>query len=180
MIDSKHELKRILRKEIALYGGGKKYLIPFDFSERQMLMKYCVTLRNLEYHINAKHKLLSVIYTVRLRRLQIKTGILIPPNTCGEGLSIGHITSTIINEKSCVGNNLRIHAGVVIGAGIDGKAPKIGNNVYIGPGAKIFGDVQIADDVRVGANAVVNKSCFERGVTLVGVPAKGIGWGSDE
>lgn len=41
---------------------------------------------------------------------------------------------------------------------IIGGVPVLGDNVYIGPGAKIFGKVQIADGCKVGANAVVNKS----------------------
>lgn len=52
-----------------------------------------------------------------------------------------------------------------------GASPTIGNNVYIGPGAKIFGDIQIADGVKIGANAVVNKSCLHKNAILVGVPA---------
>ncbi|HMP14590.1 MAG TPA: hypothetical protein PKD70_11975, partial [Saprospiraceae bacterium] len=49
------------------------------------------------------------------------------------------------------------------------------NNVYIGPGAKIFGAIQIADNVAIGANAVVNKTFGESGVVIGGVPAKVIG-----
>lgn len=41
------------------------------------------------------------------------------------------------------------------------KAPKIGDNVYIGPGAVLFGDIEIADNCWIGANAVVNKSFLE-------------------
>ena len=52
-----------------------------------------------------------------------------------------------------------------------GKAPKIGDDVYIGPGAKVFGDVTLADNVQVGANAVVTKSCENKGAILVGIPA---------
>ena len=48
----------------------------------------------------------------------------------------------------------------------------LGNNVDIGYGAIVVGDVYIADDVRIGAGAVVTKSCYEKGVTLVGVPAR--------
>ena len=51
-------------------------------------------------------------------------------------------------------------------------APVIGNNVDIGVGAKIIGDITIADDVKIGAGAVVTKSCLEKGATLVGIPAK--------
>ena len=65
-----------------------------------------------------------------------------------------------------------------IGAtGGSNKAPKIGNNVYIAPGVKIFGEIEIADDVALAANAVVNRSVTQKGVTVGGVPAKVIGEG---
>lgn len=51
------------------------------------------------------------------------------------------------------------------------ETPTIGNNCYIGPGAKIFGKIKIGDNVAIGANAVVNKD-FPDGVTIAGVPAK--------
>lgn len=44
--------------------------------------------------------------------------------------------------------------------------------MYIGPGAKIFGKIKIADGIKIGANAVVNKSFLSAGKTIVGVPAK--------
>lgn len=44
--------------------------------------------------------------------------------------------------------------------------------MYVGPGAKLFGPIYIADGVKIGANAVVLKSCEARGATIVGVPAK--------
>nr|WP_292372222.1 hypothetical protein [Methanosarcina sp. UBA411] len=50
----------------------------------------------------------------------------------------------------------------------------MGNNVYIGPGAKIFGNITIADDIAIGANSVVNKSFYEKGISIAGVPAKKI------
>ncbi|MBT0889312.1 hypothetical protein KJR38_03095 [Streptococcus lutetiensis] len=50
--------------------------------------------------------------------------------------------------------------------------PVIGNNVDIGVGAKIIGNVTIADGIKIGANAVVNKSFYEEGITIVGVPAR--------
>ncbi len=55
---------------------------------------------------------------------------------------------------------------------VNGKAPQIGDNVYISPGAKLFGDIVIGDNVKIGANAVVNKSFPEGNCTLVGVPAR--------
>jgi len=53
----------------------------------------------------------------------------------------------------------------------NGKCPTIGNNVYIGPGVKIFGGIAIGDNVTIGANAVVNKD-IPSNVTVAGVPAK--------
>ena len=51
-------------------------------------------------------------------------------------------------------------------------APIIGNNVYIGPGAVIYGGIEIADNCYIGANAVVNKSFLEQNSVIAGVPAK--------
>lgn len=50
--------------------------------------------------------------------------------------------------------------------------PVLGDNIYIAPGAKIFGNIKIANRCRIGANAVVNKNCNIENATLVGVPAK--------
>lgn len=58
-----------------------------------------------------------------------------------------------------------------IGEDINGKAPVIGNNVWIGPGAKLFGDITIGDNVMIGANSVVTKS-FPDNVRIAGIPAK--------
>ena len=127
-------------------------------------------LRMTEYHLSNQHRIRSLIYKMRLCRMQNKYALHIQPFTCGKGLSIGHIGPIIINDQCRIGENLRVHVGVNIGAN-GGKAPVIGNGVYIGPGAKIFGDIRIADGCSIGANAVVNKSCNIQGATLVGIPA---------
>ena len=51
------------------------------------------------------------------------------------------------------------------------EAPIIGDNCFIGPGAKLFGKIKIGDNVAIGANSVVNKS-FQDNVTIAGVPAR--------
>ncbi|GAA4333635.1 hypothetical protein GCM10023144_25110 [Pigmentiphaga soli] len=51
-------------------------------------------------------------------------------------------------------------------------APRIGDNSYIGPGAKIFGAIQIGNNCAIGANAVVNKSYSDHGLLLIGIPAR--------
>ncbi|MDM7919729.1 MAG: hypothetical protein QUS12_11250 [Methanosarcina sp.] len=50
----------------------------------------------------------------------------------------------------------------------------MGNNVYIGPGAKIFGDIEIADGIAIGANSVVNKSFTEPNIGIAWIPARKI------
>ena len=74
-----------------------------------------------------------------------------------------------------IGANCRILPCTFISnqAGLyDGKAAKIGDNVYIGPGVIITGEITIADNIAIGANSVVNKSFFEPGITIAGAPAK--------
>jgi serine O-acetyltransferase len=108
------------------------------------------------------------------RRISIKLGISISPNTFGPGLSIAHRGTIVVNGGAQIGANCRIHTGVNIGteAGKADAAPVIGENCYIGPGAKIFGPIQIGSNSVIGANAVVNKSFPEGGQTIAGVPAK--------
>ena len=112
-------------------------------------------------------------YRWRYRRVSIKLGFSIPINTFGSGLSIAHYGPIIVNSACRIGKNCRIHACVNIGAsGGSTAAPQIGDNVYIGPSAVIFGDIALADNITVGANATVNKSCVERNVVLAGTPAR--------
>lgn len=135
------------------------------------------SLRRLEYFINCKHSPLAKIYTIylrlKVRKKGRKLGFSIPPNAFGPGLSIAHAGTVVVNANAKIGSNCRIHVCVNIGADInDGsKAPSIGDNCYIGPGVKAYGDIKIGDNVGMGANAVVNKS-FGSNLTIAGVPAK--------
>jgi len=107
--------------------------------------------------------------------MSIHLGFTIPLNVFGPGLCIAHRGTIVVNKDTRVGENCRIHACTNIGSNRGGvSAPQIGNNVYIGPGAKIFGDIRIADNIAIGANSVVNKSFYEKGISVAGVPAKKI------
>ena len=91
----------------------------------------------------------------------------------GPGLYIGHISSIFFYHTVKAGKNLSIGQGVTIGTrGVGYKgAPFIGDNVYIGTGAKILGNIKIGNYVKIGANAVViHKICDH--CTAIGVPAK--------
>lgn len=142
--------------------------------------KYQRLLRRCEYWGNCRKAIWWRPYflwlRVRLKRLEIRLGFSIPLNRIGPGLAIVHRGTLIINDAARIGENFRVHAGVNIGAwGGPEDAPRIGNNVYVGPGAVLFGRIEIADGIAIGANAVVNRSFTEPGITLGGVPARKVG-----
>lgn len=92
----------------------------------------------------------------------------------GAGLYLGHCTGIIINGDTVIGNNVNISHQVTIGIagrGDNRGVPQIGNSVYIGPGAKLFGNIKIGNNVAIGANAVVAKDIPDNCV-VVGIPAK--------
>lgn len=142
--------------------------------------KFQRALRKYEYAKNCRKGVLSNFYWVitklRYNRLSIKLGFAIPPNVFGAGLAIAHSGTIVVNGGAKIGRNCRLNVGVNIGtkAGGDISAPTIGDNVYIGPGAKLFGDIIIADGIAIGANAVVNKSFEDTNITIAGVPARKI------
>ena len=106
------------------------------------------------------------------RLIEITTGISIPVQTqIGKGLRIHHFGGIICHPETIIGEHCTIYHGVTLGdLGGHGGAPRIGNEVMIGAGAKILGNVEIGDRCRIGANAVVVCS-VPAGCTAVGVPA---------
>lgn len=94
-----------------------------------------------------------------------------------KGFVIMHPVGVVINSKVRGGKNIVIESGVVIGDE-KGQAPCLGNNIFIGAGAKIIGGVTIGDNVKIGANAVVVKD-LPSNVTAVGIPAKVINRGNE-
>ena len=88
----------------------------------------------------------------------------------GPGLVILHSIGIVINSQVRAGRNLVLEHGVTIGAEKN-RCPVLGDNVFIGAGAKIIGAVRIGSDVKIGANAVVTKDIPD-GATAVGIPAR--------
>ena len=109
----------------------------------------------------------------------MKLGFTIPFNVFGPGLSIAHYGTIVVSQYAKVGSNCRLHVGVNIGASGGGNdAPQIGDNVYIGSGAILFGGIVIADSISIGANATVNKSIKDPNVVIAGTLAKVVKEGS--
>jgi len=94
--------------------------------------------------------------------------------TFGAGFVLMHPVGVVINGGVKGGQKIVIESGVVIGAARNGfpvEVPVLGNNVFIGSGAKILGGITIGNDAIIGANAVVLNN-VPNGVTVVGIPAK--------
>jgi serine O-acetyltransferase len=106
------------------------------------------------------------------RLTEIGTGISIPAQAqIGKGLRIHHFGGIIIHSEATMGEHCTLYHGVTLGdRGGWGGAPRIGNHVMIGAGAKILGDVTIGDHCCIGANAVVRTS-VPAGCIAVGIPA---------
>ena len=103
------------------------------------------------------------------------TGIEIHPGAkIGKGFFIDHGMGVVIGETTEVGDNVTLFQGVTLGGtGKDtGKRhPNLGDNVVVGSGAKILGPIQIGNNAKIGANAVVLREVPEN-ATAVGIPAK--------
>lgn len=189
MIESKKDYRFYLEAdEIALRKKrGTVYYYISWFSDD--IWRFERILRKVEYYKNCKKSIIYKPYYLYLyfksRKLGNKLGFSIPPNVFGPGLSIAHKGTLIVNPNAKIGENCRIHNCVHIATsafnreeelkpGFVEPAPKIGNNVFIGPGAQIFGNIEIADNIAIGANSVVNKSFKEGGIAIAGVPSKKI------
>lgn len=96
--------------------------------------------------------------------------------TFGPGLVILHSIGLVINTGVRAGANVIIENGVTIGAE-KGRAPVLGDNVYVGSGARIIGGVTVGNNTRIGANAVVVRD-VPADATAVGIPARIVRLGS--
>ena len=177
MIYTKKDLKEYLQADaIACARTSPK---PRVFGDEAW--KFQVALRKMEYQINRKktwglfHLPGRLLAQFRFHRLSVKLNFTIPPNVFEKGLSIPHYGTIVVAKAARVGRNCRIHEGVTIGAtNGSSEAAVIGNNVFIGSGAKILGAVCIEDDVAIGANAVITRSITEPGTTWGGIPGRKI------
>ena len=134
-------------------------------------------------HAIISHRIAHALHAVRIPFIprlisqvnRFITGIEIHPGAAiGKGLFIDHGMGVVIGETSVVGDNVTIFQGVTLGG--TGKErgkrhPTIGNNVVIGTGAKVLGNITIGDNVQIGANAVVVRD-VPANSTVVGVPGR--------
>ena len=143
--------------------------------ERYYIDRYVKFLRREEhYTFNKRYSIMAFWYKARKNRLGSRLGFIISAGCFGEGLQIEHYGSIIVNPKARIGRNCKIHGNCCIGStgGYPDDSPVIGDHVDIGQGGQILGGIRIADNVKIGAGAVVVKDVLTPGVTVVGVPGK--------
>lgn len=180
MIQSKADFKFYLKADAFARGIEADFLSRFKrtFLYKDHIWIFHKNLRKAEYLYNCKRtsfigRLQYSFANMVLKRISLKLGFSIPINVFGPGLSIAHYGTIIVNGSCKIGKNCRLQAGINIGAsGGNPQGPIIGDNCYIGPGAKLFGPIKLGDNITVGANAVVNKSHHVNNAALIGVPAK--------
>jgi serine O-acetyltransferase len=111
------------------------------------------------------------LHLILLRRIRSKWGIEISRSAeIGAGFYIGHYGGITISGFSKIGRNVNISQLVTIGVSGEGEnrgAPTIGDNVYIAPGAKIFGKIHVGNNVKIGANAVVHEDIQDNAVVAL-------------
>ncbi len=174
------------RKDLRIYLEEDRVALGFSQKHPNLLgheiWKFQIALRKYEYwHNKTRYENKMLIFPMlfsklRYHRLSIKLGFTIPPNTFGPGLAIHHYGCIVVNDNARIGKNCIIQQCVNIGQnhGPD-DVPTIGDNVYIGPGVKVFGRIKVADGCALGAGAVVNKDINEKDSVVVGNPMRIVG-----
>lgn len=182
MIKTRKDLKEWLKYELPLYTSNNrkdKALDVITKMPKHYLRKYIKLLRVTEFYYNNRNNpFYAIMYLLKRRRknaLGRKLGIEIFENTFEKGLLIFHFGNIVISGNAQIGKNCKLHGSNCIGNnGFTNECPVIGNNVRIGVGAKIIGNVVLADNIVVAAGAVVVNSFNEEGITIGGVPARKI------
>jgi len=106
---------------------------------------------------------------------KVVTGIEIHPGArIGNGFFVDHGMGVVIGETAVIGDNVTLFQGVTLGGTGKEKGkrhPTIGDNVVVGAGAKVLGNITIGSNVNIGANAVVIRNVPDNS-TVVGVPGR--------
>lgn len=129
-----------------------------------------MTIFRLTQYFRRRSRPLFYFFFLWLRRLKVKYGFDISYRTqIGKGFYIGHFGSVVIHGDTIIGDNCNISQGITFGVSNSGTTigvPKIGNNVFVGPGACIFGNITIGNHVTIGANAVVTEDILDNFTVL--------------
>jgi len=171
MITDKASYQYYIERDLRAYELEKLSLYNYCWMDS---VRFQRRLRSIEYLYNVRRgniicRIWLFYLEIKNHRLATRLGFSIPKNVFGAGLCLVHYGTIVVSKDAKIGENCRIHPSTSIG--YYNGAPTIGNNVYIGPGAKLFGNISIGNNVTIGANAVVNTDVPDN-VTVGGIPAK--------
>ena len=115
--------------------------------------------------------LLTPLYVLANHLIKTRWGIEIARQArIGPGFYIGHFSCIFVAPEARIGRNCNISQGVTIGVSGQGEkrgCPVIGDNVYLAPGAKVFGKITVGNNVKIGANAVIHKDIPDNAVVVL-------------
>lgn len=153
-------------------GGFRLWFQIFRFAWKDPIFFRILVLRHYQW---CDRKGWPNIPLMRIARFRLRRYVEINTHDIGPGLRIYHGDGIVIARGAVIGRGLTIEHQVTIGnrIGHEGErgCPTIGDDVFIGAGAKVLGPIRIGNNVRIGANAVVLHDVPDN-ATVVGVPAK--------
>lgn len=181
-LDTSPRLRDVLRADVEatthanfrLYSTGRFWLRALGKVALAPNVRAVLTFRLA--HALAGRGLLPVALWLRARALRRSGADLHPRATIGPGLFLVHSAGVVIGPDAVVGARARIHQGVTIGdpvhvGGGRWVSPRLGDDVTVGAGAVLLGEITVGDGATIGANAVVTKD-VPAGTTVVGIPAR--------
>jgi len=167
----------LLRSDLHRYAGNSYFSSFIYYITFEPGFKYSFWMRTcafLKSHPFFQFLLFPFAWLI-LTHYEYKFGISISYRTeIGSGLYIGHFGGIIINQKAVIGKNCNLSHQITLGVanrGVRKGYPMIGDNVYIGPGAKVIGNVHVGNNVAIGANCVVTRDTPDNSV-VVGIPGR--------
>lgn len=189
MVKTKEELQEFLSYETAIY----KKMVPSSLGGRicawiksiqsLSMLSWIVSSRKMDYYkymkdvsSNPLYSILYLYYARKTNKLCQRLNMEICTEKIGKGLTVYHPTGIVVNGNAVIGKNCHFHGNNCVGnSGVDVNAcPVLGDDIMLGVGAKVIGNVRLANGIKVGAGAVVVSSFLEEGITIAGVPAKKI------
>ena len=171
------EFNTLVREDLYRYGNGlglKAFLRTWRYEpgfRLTYLMRLCRLLRSRTLTRVGAYHLVAILH----RLTSVRYGVYVDHTTkIGGGFYLAHPLNIVVNRRCEIGRNCNLSHGVTLGIANRGArrgVPVLGDNVYVGPGAVVFGAIEVGDECAIGANSVITKDIPDGGV-MVGVPGK--------
>lgn len=171
-IKTKRELKFVIIADMIMNGRGGGFFNKIkNFFFPDYIMDFLVEMRKCSYYRHQKgvlSKCLFAYHIKKYRQLGLKLGFSIGYDSLGFGVVIPHYGTIVVGGSNRIGNYAVLHTSTCVSD--NGKI--IGDALYLSTGAKITSKIKLGNNISIGANSLVNKSCEQDNVLLAGMPAK--------